>query len=114
MAQAWPGLAQARPGARYWKSGDLEIQKFGSQKIKKIKILKIQIRSAQIVGKVWISRKQILLAPFVAIPGLFLHGPKKCKKYKRFAYFPLLPLLEVQAKGFMVLEALRNLTAMSQ
>ena len=51
----------------FWKSGnpdswDLEIQKFGIQKMKKIKILKIQIRSAQNVGKVWISRKKILLA----------------------------------------------------
>ena len=36
------------------KSGDLEIQKCGVQK----KNLKIQIRSAQIVGKVWISRKK--------------------------------------------------------
>ena len=46
-----------------WKSGnpefgDLEIQKFGVQKLEKIKILKIQIRSAQNVGKVWISRKK--------------------------------------------------------
>ena len=40
------------------RSGDLEIQKCGVQKIKKIKILKIQIRSAQNVGKVWISRKK--------------------------------------------------------
>ena len=33
-------------------------QKFGTQKIQKIKILKIKIRSAQNVGKVWISRKK--------------------------------------------------------
>ena len=56
----------------FWKSGnpdfwDLEIQKFGVQKMKKIKTLKIQIRSAQNVGKVWISRKKILLALFGAI-----------------------------------------------
>ena len=43
------------------------VWKFGVQKIKKIKILKIQIRSAQNVGKVWISRKKILLALFEAI-----------------------------------------------
>ena len=47
--------------------GDLEIQNFGIQKIKKIKSLKNQIRSAQNVGKVWISRKKILPALFGAI-----------------------------------------------
>ena len=67
MAQAQPGLAQAQPGARFWKSGDLEIQKFGIQKMKKIKNLKIKIHSAQNVGKVWISRKKILMALFGAI-----------------------------------------------
>ena len=77
MAQAWPGPVQARPGARFWKSGNLEIQKFGIQKVQKIKILTIQIRSAQNVGKVWISRKKILLAPFGAIPGHFFMGQKK-------------------------------------
>ena len=41
-----------------WRSGDLEIQKFGVQQNPKIKILKIQIRSAQNVGKSWISRKK--------------------------------------------------------
>ena len=50
-----------------WRSGDLEIRKFGVQKMEKIKILKIQIRSAQNVGKVWISRKKILPALFGAI-----------------------------------------------
>ena len=34
---------------------DLEIQKFGIQHMKRVKILKIQIRSAQNVGKVWMS-----------------------------------------------------------
>ena len=43
------------------------VWKFGVQKMKKIKILEIQIRSAQNVGKVWISRKKILPAPFGAI-----------------------------------------------
>ena len=54
-------------GGGVWKSGDLEIQKFGIQKMEKIKILKIQIRSAQNVGKVWISKKKILPALFGAI-----------------------------------------------
>ena len=43
------------------------VWKFGVQKMEKIKILKIQIRSAQNVGKVWISRKKILPALFGAI-----------------------------------------------
>ena len=43
------------------------VWKCGVQKMEKIKILKIQIRSAQNVGKVWISRKKILPALFGAI-----------------------------------------------
>ena len=61
-----------------WRSGDLEIQKFGdlgtwksrnlgSKKYKKITVLNILSRSAQNVGKVWISRKKTLLAQFGAI-----------------------------------------------
>ena len=60
----------------------------GSKKIPKIKILKIKIRVAQNVGKVWISRKKQLPAPFGAIPGHFLRGPEKSKKCWNFAYFP--------------------------
>ena len=52
-----------------WEPGNLGIFGFGhlgtwksrnlvSQKIPNVKILKIQIRSAQHVGKVWISRKK--------------------------------------------------------
>ena len=78
-----PGPAQAKFG----KSGDLEIQKFWIHKMKKVEILKFQIRSAQNVGKVWISWKKILLAPFGSIPGHFLHGQKKCKQMTKFAYF---------------------------
>ena len=63
--------------------GDLEIQNLGIPKIKKMKSLKNQIRSAQNVGKVWISRKKIILALFGAIWGHFLHGPKKSKKCKK-------------------------------
>ena len=58
-----PGPTQAR----FEISGNLEIQTFGIQKMEKIKILKIQICSAQNVGKVWISRKNIILALFGAI-----------------------------------------------
>ena len=48
--------SQGPSPARFWKSGDLEIQNFELQEMKKVDILKIQIRSAQNVGKVWISR----------------------------------------------------------
>ena len=43
------------------------VWKFGAQKMEEIKILKIEIRSAPNVGKVWISRKKILPALFGAI-----------------------------------------------
>ena len=65
-----------------WEFGDLGIQKFGVQQMEKIQILKIQIRSAQNVGKVWISRKQILPAPFGAIWGIFFMDRKNQKKNK--------------------------------
>ena len=58
------------------------------KKSKKKKIAKIKIGSAQNVGKVWISRKQILLAPFGPIWAHFLRGPEKCQKIQNFAYFP--------------------------
>ena len=61
------GLSTPPGNPEIWRSGDLEIQKFGVQKIQIIKILKIQIRSAQNVGKVWISSKKILQALFGAI-----------------------------------------------
>ena len=60
--------------------GSREIQKFGVQKMEKMNILKIQIRSAQNVGKVWISRKTTLPALFGAIWGHFFHGPEKNQK----------------------------------
>ena len=47
--------------------GGSGVWKFGVRKVEKIKILKIQIRSAQNVDKVWISRKKILPALFGAI-----------------------------------------------
>ena len=59
--------SEGSSGGGVWKSGNLEIWEFGVQQIKKIKILKIQIRSAQNVVKVWISRKKILPALFGAI-----------------------------------------------
>ena len=90
-----------------WRSGDLGIQKFGAQTIQKIKDLKIQICSAQNVGKVWISRKKILPAPFGAIPCHFLHGPKKSKKCQIFCLFSLVDCLFslVQCKRFVWLSS---------
>mgnify|MGYP003336349775 CR=1 FL=1 len=80
-----PGPGQISGNLEIW---DLEIWEFGIQKIQKMKILKIKIRSAQNVGKVWISRKKILLASFGPIWAHFLRGPEKCKKSTIFAYFP--------------------------
>ena len=54
-------------------------QKFGTQKIKKIKILKINIRSAQNVGKVWISRKKSSWAHLGPSGPIFCVGRKNRK-----------------------------------
>ena len=75
---AWAGkITKKCQNFGTWKSGNV-----GSKKILKVQILKIQIHSAQNVGKVWISRKNNFPAPFGAIPGHFLRGPEKCKKCK--------------------------------
>ena len=50
--------------------------------------MKIQIRSGQNVGKVWISKETILFTPPGAIPGHFLHGPKESNTCSKFVYFP--------------------------
>ena len=63
-----------------WKSGDLEVQKCGVQKSKKI-VLKVQICSAQNVGKVWISRKKSSwphLGPSEAIFSMDRKKSKNC------------------------------------
>ena len=75
-----------------WRSGDLEIQKCGVQKIKEIKILKIQIRSAQNVGKVWISRKKSswpCLGPSEAIFSMDRKNAKNCKGLPIFPWWAL-------------------------
>ena len=82
------GSSSSRRVWIFWKPGnpdvwDLGIQKFGVQKMKKIKVLKIQIRSAQNVGKVWISRKKSswpYLGPSEAIFSMDRKNPKKCQK----------------------------------
>ena len=53
-----------------------------------MEFLKVKIRHAQNAGKVQISRKKQLPAPFGAISGNFFHGPKNQKKYINVAYFP--------------------------
>ena len=75
---ASPSPAQARPG----------LPDFGIQQMQKVKILKIKIRSAQNVGKVWISRKNTFPAPFGAFQGhFFAWAGKNKKKIKKMCIF---------------------------
>ena len=62
LAQGWrkPGPGQIFRNLEIW-----------NPEHQKMKALKSQIRSAQNVGKVWISRKTILLAPFGGVSGNF-------------------------------------------
>ena len=74
-----------------WNSGNpefwnLEIWKFGIQQIPKIKILKIKIRSAQNVGKVWVSRKKS------SWPHLGPSGPIFCAGRKNPKNAQILPI----------------------
>ena len=59
------GIRGALRRAKFFKSGPGP--SWEPKKNQKIEILKIKIRSAQNVGKVWISRKKILPALFGAI-----------------------------------------------
>ena len=59
------------------------------QTVQKIKILKIKIRSAQNVGKVWISRKKILMARFGLIWAIFFAWAGKMQKNNIFSLFSL-------------------------
>ena len=68
-------------------------QKFGTQKNPKIKILKIQIRSAQNVGKVWISRKKSSWPHLGPSGPIFCVGPKNAKNVKILPIFLGGPLL---------------------
>ena len=82
-------LPEMGPGnPKILRSGDLEIQKFGVQKIENIKILKIQIRSSRNVGKVWISRKKILPALFGPSEAIFSMDRKDAKNTKILPIFP--------------------------
>ena len=78
-----PSWAQAR-FLEFWKSGTWKSGNLGAEYSKKIRILKIQIRVAQNVGKVWLSREKILLARFRAIWGQFFHRPEKSTVWSTF------------------------------
>ena len=83
-----PAPAAPKPRPKLSPSWAQAGPKVGAQKIQKIKILKIKIRSAQNVGKVWISRKKSSW-PYLGPSGpIFFHGPEKSKKCSNFAYFP--------------------------
>ena len=58
----------------------------GTQKIQKSKVLKIKIRSAQIVGEVFFMPEKGVPAPFGAFRGNFFRRPEKSKKC------PILPI----------------------
>ena len=81
-----PSWVQAGPKPDFWKFGNLGPGHLEIWDPKKKEILKIKIRSAQNVGKVWISRKKIILAQFGVISGHFVHGPKQIKKYKKCVF----------------------------
>ena len=55
---------------------------------KKSKVLKIKIRSAQIVGEVFFMPEKSVPTPFGALPAHFFRGPEKSKNCSNFAYFP--------------------------
>ena len=57
-------------------------------KYKKHKIIKVRIRSAQNLRKVWISRKKTSRAPFGAIPGIFSMDRKQIQQMRMFCLFP--------------------------
>ena len=75
QARPEPGPGQIFGNLGTCKSGILE-----SQTIIKIRFLKFKIRSAQNVGKVWISRTK-LMTTFQVIPSCF-HGPHRLRKYR--------------------------------
>ena len=82
------------PGSKIQESGNLEIQQSGNLEIwdptkSPKQIIKIKIRVAKNVGKVWIGRKKHLPAPFAAISGQFFHGPNKKQNTCVFCLFSL-------------------------
>ena len=78
-AQAGPklGPSQISGNLEIW---DLEIWKFGIPKIQKLKVLKIKIRVAQNVRKVWISRKKTSWPHFMPFQAFVCMGRKNQRK----------------------------------
>ena len=90
-AQAWASPAQAWPKPDFWKVGNLEPGNLGiwdPPKIQKSKIIKIEIRVAQNVGKVWISTKKSSWPHLGPFQDFFFHGLEKCNTSAIFVYFP--------------------------
>ena len=87
-----PSRAQAGPRPDFWKFGNLgpgNLEIWDPTKIKKIKILKIKIRSAQNVGKVWISRNKNPPGPILGHLGPFFAWAGKIEKMPKFCLFSL-------------------------
>ena len=92
-AKLGPSRAQVggpKPGPSCAQVGGPKLgpsQKCGTQKNQKNKILKIKIRSAQNVGKVWISRKKSSWAHLGPSGPIFCVGRKNSKKTKILPIF---------------------------
>ena len=87
-----PSQAQAGPKPDFWEFRNLgpgNLGKLGSQKIQTIKILKIKIRVAQKVGKVWISRKKTSWPHLGPSGPIFCVGRTNRKKIRKNCLFSL-------------------------
>ena len=114
-----------------WKSGDLDIQKFGDLGTwtstnleiwgfgnpeiwdpknwwKNIEIIKIQIRSAQNVGKVWISRKKSSWPYLGPSEAFYSMNRKKSNKQLCFYLFPLVGQWALFTRGGPLLPSTRG------
>ena len=88
-----PSRAQAgsKPGPSWAQAGPKPgpSQKFGTQHKSNKKILKIKIRVAQNVGKVWIGRKKKSWPHLGPSGPIFCEGRKNAKNVKKDCLFPL-------------------------
>ena len=84
-AQGGPklGPGQISGNLKIW---DLEIWKFGIQKIKN-KNSQNQNPFCPKCREYFLSRKKMFPAPFGALPAHFFHGPEKSKKSKKMSIF---------------------------
>ena len=93
LAQACPAQARPKPspGPACQISGSLEFQESGtleSKAVQQIQILNIKIRSAQFVGKVWITRNKCSQPHLGHFKQFFPWARKMQKQYRNIAYFP--------------------------